>query len=133
MNFLYIVVAFACFSHHCSASSNRLAEVLIESTVAQLKSSARKLLGEEAGNEFAESVKSFLLPPNYRSAPNSNNYYNRLERRAEYQPRVRTNDGVVIGKMTGDSHAFYGIPYAAPPIGTRRYVFTHLSVNSSRN
>ena len=35
-------------------------------------------------------------------------------------PRVQTNEGLVIGETTENSHAFYGVPYGAPPNGTKR-------------
>ncbi|MGH7016281.1 MAG: carboxylesterase/lipase family protein, partial [Caulobacteraceae bacterium] len=37
------------------------------------------------------------------------------------EPRVRTTSGVVEGSLRGPSRAFFAIPYAAPPIGPRRW------------
>lgn len=36
-------------------------------------------------------------------------------------PQVVTQSGVVEGKFIGDARAFLGIPYAAPPVGERRW------------
>lgn len=40
--------------------------------------------------------------------------------REELPPKVRTINGLVIGKTNGDSHAFYSIPFGKPPIGPKR-------------
>ena len=35
--------------------------------------------------------------------------------------QVKTEAGIVEGKMQGSSRAFLGIPYAAPPVGELRW------------
>jgi len=117
-----IIFAFVCMSHRSDASYNRIAEVITATVITQLKSTARNLFGEEIGNKLTESVKTFLFPKKKQSASNTNSYYKQLEGWNENRipPRVQTNDGVVIGDMTPDSYAFYGIPYAAPPTGSKR-------------
>lgn len=37
-----------------------------------------------------------------------------------YEPIVDTTSGVIRGVMYNESHAFYSIPYAQPPIGELR-------------
>ena len=45
----------------------------------------------------------------------------RVTRSAETALDVRTTDGVVRGMPRGGLHAWRGIPYAAPPVGARRF------------
>ena len=109
------IVFMAIFLNTCSASSNRVADVLAVIATNKLKTSIRYLLGKELFNR----VEDTLFPET--SALNQNRARNETRQSSSKTgPRVQTNEGLVIGETTENSHAFYGVPYGAPPTGSKR-------------
>src|SRR5579863_10493193 len=47
--------------------------------------------------------------------------YLTLPAAAQSAPRVHARAGTARGELMGDLHVFKGIPYALPPVGSRRW------------
>ena len=119
MKSFYISTAVIFMAHAiitCAASFNQVADVFAVIAANELKSSGNDPIGEELLNR----VKNTLFPE--KSAYNQNRALDESRQSTSKAtgPLVQTNEGLVIGETTENSHAFYGVPYGAPPNGTKR-------------
>ena len=99
----------------CAASFNQVADVFAVIAANELKSSGNDQIGE-----LLNRVENILFPE--KSAYNQNRARDESRQSTSKAtgPRVQTNEGLVIGETAENSHAFYGVPYGAPPNGTKR-------------
>ena len=119
----YVVILFGLRNAFCSDNKNLVSEAMInlaKSLTGEHRSSFQIRKKPESNVIFRKQKFDFLLKTMIDSKNRPSFLMKTTSTNEEPQPRVQTENGLVIGETNADSHAFYSVPYAKPPLGPRR-------------